>query len=133
MKLKHALAMEIAANLRDGKDVDLGSFGEMMDRAISRSAVELTVGKTEDAKEWYIVGDELGPVMDFYILMNAMEPIYISMLDEMEIPDGVDLADRLCEILRGSLHMALDERKGADTDAESGADGGTETADSLGG
>ena len=114
-------------------EMGLDTFGRMMDEVIARSSVRLSVGKRADTRDWYIEGAGYGPVMDFYILLNAVKPIYIRMLDEVPLEDDGGLADALCELLRGSLKEALEEREEAEPDAQDDADGGAEAPGRVGG
>ena len=52
----------------------------------------------------------MGSVMDFYVFLNALEPLYLKMLKEMnnEI-DGEKLANSLTDLIREGMIRAAEE------------------------
>ena len=96
---------------RDGealrKSLDLGTFGEAMDGVIRRSDVGLLVKKKAGEAEWTVSGAGCGAVMDFYIFLNALEPIFLRMLKEMERAGGALDAERLAGELFGVMKETL--------------------------
>ena len=81
--------MNLQENLRRNKGdiekkLDLDSFGKIMDEFIEKSRIGLLVTKTENSKKWKVEGVGCGAVMDFYVLLNAMEPIFVQMINEMK-------------------------------------------------
>ena len=101
------------ANPYELQRLNLDSFGEIMDHVIEDSKVGLAVTKEAGETEWTVHGAGCGAVMDFYILLNALEPIYLDMLDQMGGKmDPEKLADALCNELKKSMVAAADDRRG---------------------
>ena len=113
------------ANAEEVHKLDLDSFGKIMDEFIQKSKVGLAVTKEEGDAKWTVHGAGCGAVMDFYIFLNALEPIFLNMLDEMQRAGGIDaekLAGALCEVMEQSLIEAAKERSSG-TKTGGGADG----------
>ena len=92
------------------KELNLDTFGEIMDAFIKKSACGVAVYKEEDSEEWKIEGAGCGAVMDFYIFTNGIEPIFLKMLDEMKHQiDAEKLAETLTDILKEALIAAAKE------------------------
>ena len=102
--------MELRETMRKNqgelRKLDLESFGEIMDEFIEQSAVGIAVSKEEGEKVWTIHGAGCGSVIDFYIYLNGMEPIFLAMLDEMERVGGIE-AEKLVDSLLGELRKGL--------------------------
>ena len=97
----------------EAKTLDLDSFGKIMDEFIQKSKVGLAVTKEEGDAKWTVHGAGCGAVMDFYIFLNAMEPIFLNMLDEMDRCGGIkeeEFASALCDVMEQSLIEAAKER-----------------------
>ena len=100
-------------NAEEMNKLDIESFGEIMDHVIEDSKVGLAVTKEAGETEWTVHGAGCGAVMDFYIFLNALEPIYLDMLDQMGGKmDPEKLADALCNELKKSMVEAADDRRG---------------------
>lgn len=99
------------------KALDLGTFGDLMDGVIRRSDVGLLIKKKAGEAEWTVSGAGCGAVMDFYIFLNALEPIFLRMLKEMEraggAPDAERLAGELCGVVKETLVSAAAGREDA--------------------
>ena len=104
MNLKETLRK----NAQDGgKRLDLDTLGEIMDEFIHKSKVGLLVTKEEETDEWHVEGVGCGSVVDFYIYLNALEPIYLQMLKDMRGQmDAEMLADALTELMHKTLITA---------------------------
>ena len=106
--------MDLQENLRRNKgaimQLDLDSFGKIMDDFIEKSRIGLLVTKTENSKKWKVEGVGCGAVMDFYVLLNAMEPIFLRMIDEMKASKiGINVektAGAMAEMIRETLIRA---------------------------
>ena len=109
------------ANPQELQRLNLDSFGQIMDGFIEQSKCGLAVTKEEGETEWTVHGSGCGAVMDFYIFLNALEPIYLEMLDQMggEI-DPEKLADVLSEEMRKCMLAAADDRRGKKDNAGQG-------------
>ena len=109
------------ANPQELRRLNLDSFGKIMDEFIEQSKCGLAVTKEAGETEWTVHGAGCGAVMDFYIFLNALEPIYLDMLDQMGGKmDPEMLADALCEEVKKSLVAAVDDRRGKKDDAGHG-------------
>ena len=101
------------ANAEEVQRLDLDSFGKIMDEFIQKSKVGLAVTKEEGDETWTVHGAGCGAVLDFYIFLNAMEPIFLNMLDEMDRCGGIkeeEFASALCDVMEQSLIEAAKER-----------------------
>lgn len=109
--------MDLSENMRNMKPeemsrLDLDTFGKIMDEFIEQSRCGLAVTKEEGETEWTVHGSGCGPVMDFYIFLNALEPIYMDMLEAMggrKAMDPEKLARSLCQEVQKSLLAAAKE------------------------
>ena len=113
--------MDLQENLRRNKgamgmQLDLDSFGKIMDEFIEKSRMGLLVTKTENSKKWKVEGVGCGAVMDFYVLLNAMEPIFVRMINEMKASGlGVNVektAGAMAEMIRETLIGAGKQAEG---------------------
>lgn len=110
--------MDLRSNLRQGeqelrKHLDLDTFGGIMDEFIEKSKVGLLITKEENSKEWKVQGAGCGAVLDFYIFLNAVEPLFLRMLKEMgkhEV-DVEQLAEALTGLLKESMIEAAAEEE----------------------
>lgn len=95
------------------KHLDLDTFGEIMDDFIHKNKVGLMVLKEADSDDWEVTGVGMGAVMDFYIFLNALEPIFVTMLEQMKGEIEVEkLAESMSELLKRYM-IAAAEQKGA--------------------
>ena len=96
--------------MSEKKQLDLETFGEIMDEFIHKSKVGLMIMKEENSDDWEVTGVGMGSVMDFYVFLNALEPLYLKMLKEMnnEI-DGEKLANSLTDLIREGMIRAAEE------------------------
>lgn len=98
--------------MEDRQKLNLEIFGEIMDRFIHQNKMGLMIRKDADSDDWDVTGVGMGAVLDFYIFLNAIEPIYQRMLKEMEIKDRIDaekLAESLTDLIREDLINAAKE------------------------
>lgn len=111
--------MDLRSNLKQGeqelrKHLDLDTFGEIMDEFIEKSEVGLLITKEENSKDWKVQGAGCGAVLDFYIFLNAVEPLFLQMLKEMgkhEV-DVEKLVEALTGLLKDSMIEAAKEMDG---------------------
>ena len=94
-------------------EFDLDKFGEMMDETIHKSALAMVVSKGPESDEWHVQGQK-SAVMDLYIFLNALEPIYKAMLEEYRKIGAVEferekLAEALGDLLVSTLKEAGDD------------------------
>ena len=93
------------------KHLDLDTFGEIMDEFIHKNKVGLMVLKEADSDDWKVTGVGMGAVMDFYIFLNALEPIYLAMLEQMEgRMDAEKLAESLSDLMKECMITAAAEK-----------------------
>ena len=84
---------------------DIDTFGAVMDECINASAVGLLVKKDADG-EWEIHGAGCGAVLDFYIFLNALGPIFENMVEEMggiKHLDAKHVAEALAEEMKKEM------------------------------
>lgn len=119
MRLRDAVQQELLGLKGTDKKLSLDTFGTVMDEIIKKSSVGLMVTKEEGSEEWKVQGAGLGAVMDFYIFLHALRPLYLQMLEEIGHQlDGEKLADSLAELLQEELRGA-----GAEAEARAKAAG----------
>ena len=97
------------------KHLDLDTFGEIMDDFIHKNKVGLMVLKEADSDDWEVTGVGMGAVMDFYIFLNALEPIFLEMLEQMEGRmegriDAEKLAESLSDLVKKCMITAAEEK-----------------------
>lgn len=109
------------SNQDELKKLDIDTFGQIMDGFIEESKAGLAITKEEGEKEWTIHGSGCGAVIDFYIYLNGLDPIFRNMLAEMEKLGGVKaekLVDALlAEMRKGMIAAAKDYEEGAKREA----------------
>lgn len=109
------------SNQDELKKLDIDTFGQIMDGFIEESKAGLAITKEEGEKEWTIHGSGCGAVIDFYIYLNGLDPIFRNMLAEMEKLGGVKaekLVDALLkEMRKGMIAAAKDYEEGAKREA----------------
>ena len=112
------------------KTFDLDAFGDVMDRFIRKSAVGLLVCKEENEEDWTVQGVGCGSVVDFYVMINALQPIFLQMLRDMkgQIEPAL-LATSLCNVLRDSLVKAAEEEAAEDPDGAAEAEAAEDPKD----
>lgn len=96
------------------RHLDLETFGEIMDDMIHKSRVGLLVTKEENSDAWQLHGAGYGAVLDFYILLNTLQPIFLQMLEELgrKADENEEmLAKALCQELEKDLIQAAKEKK----------------------
>lgn len=93
------------------KHLDLDTFGEIMDDFIHKNKVGLMVLKEADSDDWEVTGVGMGAVMDFYIFLNALEPIFLEMLEQMKGRiDAEKLAESLSDLMKECMITAAEEK-----------------------
>lgn len=99
--------------MQQEKTFDMDSFSEIMEDFIKKNALAMLVTKKENSEKWDVTGAGCGAVMDFYIFLNAIEPIFLRMLDEMKrINAELDvehLVDVMAEMIKKGLMAAAEE------------------------
>ena len=85
-------------------ELNLDTFSKIMDEFINEAHVQLLIDMPEGTIEAN-VKDNIGGggVMQFYIILNAVESIFKDMCEQMELTDTDKLADSLVELLRDSI------------------------------
>ena len=94
------------------KHLDIDSFGEIMDGFIKKSKVGLLVYKAENEEDFHVQGAGVGAVMDFYIFLNALAPIFEQMMAEMDGKENFyteKLIDALVNEVRKTLKTSVGE------------------------
>lgn len=86
-------------------ELNLDTFGEIMDKFINDAHVQLLIDMPEGTTEAQLKDNTgMGAVMQFYIILNAVETIYKDMVKQMDIDDSDDtLIDSLLELLKQSI------------------------------
>lgn len=86
-------------------ELNLDTFGEIMDKFINDAHIQLLIDMPEGTTEARLKDNTgMGSVMQFYIILNAVEAIYKDMLNQMDIKDSDDaLLDSLLDLLKQSI------------------------------
>ena len=82
----------------------IDEFGGIMDKFIQDSHIQLLIDMPEGTTEARLKDNTgMGSVMQFYIILNAVEAIYKDMVKTMELDDSDDtLIDSLLNLLKQS-------------------------------
>ena len=95
---------------------DLDKFGEMMDETIHKSGLAMVVSKGPESDEWHVQGQK-SAVLDLYIFLNALKPIYKAMLEEFRKIGAVEFErEKLAEALGNLLVSTLKEAEDDEAD-----------------
>ena len=96
---------------QERKHLDLDTFGEIIDDFIHKNEVGLMVLKEANSDDWEVTGVGMGAVMDFYIFLNALEPIFLEMLEQMDGRIDVEkLAESLSDLMKECMITAAEEK-----------------------
>ena len=98
-------------------ELNIDTFGEIMDDVIHKSKIGMVVTKEENSDEWNVeTSAGCGAVMDFFVGMNALGALYGKMLEELKKVGEFD-EDGLVEGITGMIRNGL-RRIGKDDDDE---------------
>lgn len=75
-------------------ELNIDTFGEVMDKLITEQHVALLIDMPEGTQDPIITGTGIGTV-DFYILMAAIRPVFLSVVKDMGGKDHLDAEDVL--------------------------------------
>lgn len=101
------LKQSIQEKMPDPKKLDLDRFGAIMDEAITACECGLMIYKDAGSTEWQYKGAGCGAVMDFYIFLNGLTPLYQKMCEEMDRLGRALDRERLAHALCGEMEKAL--------------------------
>ena len=90
----------------ENKKLDLDSFGEIMDKFILENEVGMSIIMPEGTIEPEIQDNTgMGPVMQFYILLNALSRIVTEAMDLMGIEKDAreDLVDGILDLVKRDI------------------------------
>lgn len=80
-------------------ELNMDTFGEIMDKFVKDAHVQLLIDMPEGTTKAKLKDNTgMGAVMQFYIILNAVEQIYQDMCEQMQLEDTDKLADALCEM-----------------------------------
>lgn len=89
--------------------MSIDEFGEMMDQVIKDAPVKLLIDMPEGTTEAQLKDNMgMGAVMQFYIILNAVERIYADLCDKLDLEDTDLIADSLCDLLKESMKGAAE-------------------------
>lgn len=84
--------------------MSIDEFGEMMDQVIKDAPVKLLIDMPEGTTEAQLKDNMgMGAVMQFYIILNAVERIYADLCEQIDLEDKELIADSLCNLLKESM------------------------------
>lgn len=105
-------------------ELNIDTFGEIMDDVIHKSKIGMVVTKEENTDEWNVeTSAGCGAVMDFYVGMNALAALYGKMMEELKKVGEFD-EDRLVDELGDMIKKGLREVGKDDDDEERAEDPG---------
>ena len=90
----------------ENKKLDLDSFGEIMDKVILENEVWMSIIMPEGTIEPEIQDNTgMGPVMQFYIVLNALVDIVKNVTDLMGIENDAreDLVDGILDLVKKDI------------------------------
>ena len=90
----------------ENKKLDLDSFGEIMDKFILENEVGMSIIRPQGTIEPEIQDNtDMGPVMQFYILLNALPRIVTETMDLMGIEKDAreDLVDGILDLVKRDI------------------------------
>ena len=90
----------------ENKKLDLDSFGEIMDKFILENEVGMSIIMPEGTIEPEIQDNTgIGPVMQFYILLNALVSVVKNVTDLMGIEKDAreDLVDGILDLVKRDI------------------------------
>ena len=90
----------------ENKKLDMDSFGEIMDKFILENEVGMSIIMPEGTIEPEIQDNTgMGPVMQFYILLNALVAVVKNVTDLMGIEKDAreDLVDGILDLVKKDL------------------------------
>ena len=90
----------------ENKKLDLDSFGEIMDKVILENEVGMSIIMPEGTIEPEIQDNTgMGPVMQFYILLNALVAVVKNVTDLMGIEKDAreDLVDGILDLVKKDI------------------------------
>ena len=90
----------------ENKKLDLDSFGEIMDKFILENEVGMSIIMPEGTIEPEIQDNTgMGPVMQFYIVLNALSRIVTETMDLMGIEKDAreDLVDGILDLVKKDI------------------------------
>lgn len=95
-------------------ELNLDAIGEIMDRFLRDNEIRMAIKLPEGELDPVIADNvRLGSVVRFYILLNAIKPVCVSMCDEMCIDrksDGwPDVVDALLRMVRSEILKDTDD------------------------
>ena len=90
----------------ENKKLDLDSFGEIMDKIILENEIGMSIIMPEGTIEPEIQDNTgMGPVMQFYILLNALVAVVKNVTDSMGIEKDAreDLVDGIFFLVKNDI------------------------------
>ena len=99
--------------------INIDTFGEIMDKFVKEAHVQLLIDLPEGTTEAKLKDNTgMGAVMQFYIILNAVEQIFQDICVQMELEDTDKLADALCEMLNECMKAKEGEEEDDDDDGQ---------------
>ena len=84
--------------------MNIDAFDDIMDKFINDAHIQLLIDMPEGTTDAELKDNTgMGAVMQFYIILNAVEKIFADMCEQMELEDTDVLADSLCNLLNESI------------------------------
>ncbi len=113
--------------------LNLDTFGELMNDFIRENEIRMLIELPKGTNEAVVTCTDVHTI-DFYVLLQAVCPVFVSVIDDMGGPEEVDaegVLDGMWEIIRQDcLEKLREEREHVrDTNASAVGHGGGEEAD----
>ena len=87
-------------------ELNIDTFGKIMDEFIMKNPIQMLITMPEGTNEADVEDNtELGPVLQFYILLAAIKPIATKMFELMDIDEAgrKQVLDSLFDLLRKEI------------------------------
>lgn len=98
--------------MREEKSNDmLEKFGEQMDKFLEESPIYFLVHSPEGSKDYELKCnlEELGPVVHFYILLNALPLVFRQFKDILDDALTEDFVDKVLEMVKEEIMETVGE------------------------
>lgn len=96
----------------DKKEMSLETLGHHIDNFIHDSALSLTVSKEAGTDDWSFGGVGLSPVLDLFVYLNALRPLFLKLVEMYPQLDYKNFVDDVLDLIRDDIVDTLDKVQG---------------------
>lgn len=100
---------------KQGKELTLDSFGEIMDDFITKFKCQMLITFPEGSGRPEVQENMgIGPVGEFYFILKAITPVFRGMIKAMKIGDNELDKEKVADAILSLVRAELLEEEGAD-------------------